>query len=483
MKEKKSILVVEDESLLEKTVLHLLALWGFDPLSAQTGSNALEIARRESLDLILLDHSLPDMTAFQLLKRLKKELFTAYLPVILLIEKKAFRRELMQKENIPDDYLMKPVDPLDLRLRIEMVLHRTEHQFHANSLTKLPGSLTIEKEIEKRLSSQLPLSVCHYDIDHFKSFNDAYGYHRGNAVLHQTARLVAHVVKTYGNESDFVGHIGGDDFIVLTTPDREEALCLHSLQEFDRLIPLHYHEEDRKKGFLFVKNRMGKMDRFPLMSLSIAVVNNKKRTLTSALHISEIAQEIKTFLKERERGGSAYLIDRRTGDIKGKKARENIPSSAPLSTVFQKNIKPLGQLLLESKLIYPQQLEEALSKHWRTGTRLGQVLLELKLVEPHTLGRLLAEQLGIPYVNLERCNPPAGLKENLSEEWLKENGVCPVEKKGSSLSLAMVNPLDQKIIQWVEQKTGCQVHPCLTTEKELEDHLEKLEKQAHNQNA
>ena len=149
----------------------------------------------------------------------------------------------------------------------------------------------------------------------------------------------------------------------------------------------------------------------------------------------------------------------------------------------KKDLKPLGQLLLESKLIHPQQLEEALAKHWRTGTRLGQVLLELKLVEPHVLGRLLAEQLGIPYVDLDRCHPPAELKGNLSDEWLKENGVFPVEKKGSSLSLAMVNPLDQKIIQWVEQKTGCRVHPCLTTEKDLEEHLEKLEKQTHNQNA
>lgn len=481
MAEKKNVLVVEDELLIEKTFLHLLSLWGFCPFSARTGSAALETAHRESLDLILLDTTLTDMTAFQLLKRLKQELITAYLPVILLIEKKAFRRELMQKESTPDDYLMKPVDPLELRLRIEMVLHRTEHQFHANSLTRLPGSLTIEKKIEKHLSEQLPLSVCHYDIDHFKSFNDAYGYHRGNAVLHQTARLITHVVKTYGNESDFVGHIGGDDFIVLTTPDREEAVCLHSIQEFDRLIPLHYREEDREKGFLFVKNRMAKMEHFPLMSLSIAVVNNKKRLLANTLHISEIAKEIKKFLKERKGSGSAYLVDRRTGDSKGKESRESTPSSAP--PIPKKTFKPLGQLLLESELIDPPQLEEALARHWRTGTRLGQVLLELKLVEPQTLGRLLSEQLGVPYVPLHQCTLSAEAKENLPDEWLKENGVFPVEKSGSSLSLAMVNPLDQKIIQWVEKRTGCHVRPFLTTEKELKEHLEKLGTKTQTQNA
>lgn len=397
MKEKKSVLIVEDEPLLEKTILHLLTLWGYSPLSAKSGAGALEIARRESLDLILLDNSLPDMTAVQLLQSLKKELFTAYLPVIFLIEKKVFRRELMEKGVTPDDYLMKPVDPFDLRLRVEMVLRRTEHQFHANPLTRLPGSLTIEKEIEKRLSDQLPLSVCHYDIDHFKSFNDAYGYHKGNAVLHQTARLINQVMKSYGNESDFVGHIGGDDFIVLTTPDREDAVCLHSIQEFDRLIPLHYQETDRTKGFLFVKNRMGKMERLPLMTLSIAVANNQKRPLTNALHVSEITKEIKKFLKERQSGESAYLIDRRTGDSKGREARESVPSAIPLTATLKKRSKPIGQMLLDSKLIHPAQLDEALAKHWRTGSRLGEVLLELKLIEPQTLGQLLAQQKNLTH--------------------------------------------------------------------------------------
>ncbi len=392
MKEKKSVLVVEDEPLLEKTILHLLTLWGYSPLSAKDGTSAFEIARKEPLDLILLDDSLPDMTAVQLLQSFKKELFTAYLPVILLIEKKVFRRELMEKGIIPDDYLIKPVDPLDLRLRLEIVLHRTERQFHANPLTRLPGSLTIEKEIEKRLSDQLPLSVCHYDIDHFKSFNDAYGYHRGNAVLHQTARLINQVVKTHGNESDFVGHIGGDDFIVLTTPDREDTVCLHSIREFDRLIPLHYQKTDRTKGFLFVKNRMGKMERFPLMTLSIAVANNQKRPLTDALHVSEITKEIKKFLKERQNGESTYLIDRRTGDSKGREARESLPSSRLLTATPKKSFKPLGQMLLDSKLIHPGQLDEALARHWRTGSHLGEVLLELKLIEPQILGQLLTKQ-------------------------------------------------------------------------------------------
>ncbi len=475
MKDKKAILVVEDEPLLEKTFAHLLALWGYYPLTASTGAQALEIARQEPLDLVLMDNHLPDIEAFHLLKQFRKNLFTTNLPVIFLIEKKGFRRELMQKEAVPDDYLIKPVDPLDLRLRVEMVLHRTEHQLQANPLTRLPGGLTIEKEIERRLESHGPLSVCHLDIDHFKSFNDAYGYQQGNNVLHQVSRILVNTVQSFGNETDFVGHIGGDDFIILTTPDREEEICLHAIQEFDRLIPFHYNQEDLKKRHLSVRNRMGKTQRFPLMTLSIAAVNNAKRSLENTLRVSEIASEIKKFLKNRiPSSGSAYLTDRRGGESQGREARKAETAGLPRIPELKNPSKPLGQLLLESRLIQPHQLEEALRKHWRSGNRLGQTLLQMKLVDADTLGRLLSRQLGIPYVKLQDAPFPEELKEDLPEPWLKENGVFPVEKNGSTLSLAMVNPLDRKIIQWVEKKTGCQVKPCLTMEKELDQHLGQL---------
>lgn len=476
MKEKKTILIVENNPLLEKTFRHLLALWGYHPLSVRTGKEAMDTVRLQTFDLILLDQNLPDMDGFQLLTHFKRELVTAYLPLILLIEKKSLRRDMIQRNIIPDDYLVKPIDPFELRLRVEMILHRTEHQLSANPLTRLPGSLALEREIERRLSSDLPLSVCYCDIDRFKSLNDAYGYHRGNAVLHQTAHLIVQALHSHGEKSDWAGHIGGDDFMMLTTPEREEGICRNAIQEFDRLMPLHYSESDRKRGFVVLKNRMGKTERFPFITLSIAVVNNKKRKLESALHISEIASDVKKFLKERPHSQSAYLVDRRTGEEKGKVARQTqSPVTLYNTSNSNKQHKPLGQLLLESRAIPPQKLEEALLKHWHSGCRLGQVLLELNLVDSETLGRVLSEQLGVPYVKVDQVSPPVEGTESLSEGWLKEHGVLPVKKEGTWLSLAMVNPLDQKIIQWVEEKTGCHVRPCLTMEKDLEAHLGKLD--------
>ncbi|MBI4436906.1 MAG: response regulator [Candidatus Omnitrophica bacterium] len=392
MKEKKSVLIVENEPLLTKTFEHLLALWGYRTRTAKTGVSALEWIRQGAIDLVLLDHTLPDMPGLTVLKQIKKEMLSASLPIILLIEKRTFRRELIQEKTGPDDYLMKPVDPLDLRLRLDMVLQRTEKQFHANPLTKLPGNPAIEKEIETRIEKNVPFSVCHLDIDNFKAFNDAYGYHRGNSVIQQTCRIILNAVQSQGNESDFVGHIGGDDFIIITTPDREEPICLLSIQEFDRLIPLHYRKEDRKRGVLYLKNRLGKSEQFPLMTLSIAVVNNKKRSLQSALQVSEIASEIKKFLKMRPGAQSRYLIDRRTERSQGKEARSTASPPIPRIPKPKKVTKPLGQLLLDAKILTPEQLEEALARHWRSACRLGQVLLEMNLVAPDTLGQLLSDQ-------------------------------------------------------------------------------------------
>ncbi len=477
MKDHKTILVVEDEMLLRKTFQHLLSLWGYSPLCVESGAAALEIATHNELDLILLDYLLPDINGFKVLKRLKQEFLTAYIPVIFLIEKRSFRRDLLKEEVGPDDYLMKPVDPLDLRLRIEMVLHRTEEQFHANPLTKLPGNLAIEKEIEKRLNAQQPLSVCYFDIDHFKAFNDAYGYHRGNEILLQTARIIVQTVKGEGSGSDFVGHIGGDDFIVLSTPEKEEALCRKAIHEFDRLIPLHYREGDRKKGALSVTNRLGKMEQFPITSLSIAVVNNTRRDLKNALQISEVASEIKKFLKNRYSLQSMYFIDRRSESPTGKESRSDAFLPEPVLPMSKKLSKPLGQLLVESKRITSEQLEEALSRHWRSSSRLGQVLLEMNLIDTETLSRFLSDQLGVPYLKVGEQSPTEELKGEFPAEWLQENGVFPVEKKGRVLSLAMINPLDRKIIEWIEKKTGCEVQPFLTMEKELEaQHQQKQDK-------
>ena len=152
--------------------------------------------------------------------------------------------------------------------------------------------------------------MAYVDIDNFKAYNDAYGFSRGDAVIVLTARILKEQTAGSGNSDDFVGHIGGDDFIVVSTPDKIEQLCCGIIDVFDEKILEFYNDEDRFNCCIRAMNRRGDSDVFPLMSVSIAIVSNQYRELKSHVDIGDIASELKKKLKVMP--GSNYLADRRT---------------------------------------------------------------------------------------------------------------------------------------------------------------------------
>ena len=475
MRKKRRILIIEQNNITTKVIKHLLTLWGYEFFLAEKGFQALEMIRCLMPDLILVSFELPDMPVSRLIHRLRKDPLTAYLPILLLIGHKRSRYQLL-KEQIPfDDYLLTPPDPMELRLRVEQTLRRTEQNLQANPLTRLPGSLAIEKETEDRIARGEFFSVCHYDIDRFKAFNDAYGYDRGNGVLCQMARILIQTVRAAGEGSDFLGHIGGDDFVVVTHPDRHEAICHLSIHEFDRLMLLHYPSRDRERGYISVTNRLGKEQQFPLMTLSIAVTTNRSRRLESSHQVSEIASDIKRYLKLRSSPKSLYLVDRRQDpDLpassvkKRKESQKEKTGSRP--TVRS---KALGQMLLEEKVITSAQLDDALRRHWQSAQKLGQILIEMKLITSEQLGGLLSKQLGMPYVNLQSA--AASPVQEVPKEFAQEHAVVPLSKEKGRLFIAMTDPLDQKIIQEVEKLAGCSVEPRVTTEADIQTMADQQE--------
>ncbi len=179
----------------------------------------------------------------------------------------------------------------------------------ASPLTRLPGGIAIEQNIQGRLDRHEPIAVCVMDIDNFKSVNDRYGYARGNEVIIETAKILEQAAKTHGLPSDFVGHIGGDDFVVVTKPERIYLLCDEIIAQFDRKSPQHYSDQDRKNGYIAGKSRQGVKMRFPLMTISIAVVTNLQRTFSSPLEASAVAVELKEYAKTFSR--SLYVVDKR----------------------------------------------------------------------------------------------------------------------------------------------------------------------------
>jgi diguanylate cyclase (GGDEF)-like protein len=386
------ILLAEKGGNFGKVLQILLKSYKHDLVTSKGANDTLAAIRETSPDLILIDRDLQDKDGLEMSKMIKADFLTAYIPIIVLIDRKQVRRDLLEIEQGIDDYIIKPPDPIDLQIRIEMAVRRATHQFFANALTRLPGNRTIEIVLKKVVQSNKEFSFGYIDIDRFKYFNDCYGYLKGDVVIIQTSQIISRTIKMLGNKDDFVGHVGGDDFVFVTTPDKEEAIVLEIIKEFDRLSPYHYSKKDRLSGHIETRDRQGKISKIPLMSISIALINNKDIKINSLVQLSEIASEIKGHLKTIS--GSKFLRNRRVEEkekwIRTKQANDIKRKIERLERNNSK--KPLGQLLLEADLINKELLDEALIKHWRTGQNLGQTLIGMGLVKKDDISNMLKLQ-------------------------------------------------------------------------------------------
>jgi diguanylate cyclase (GGDEF)-like protein len=184
-----------------------------------------------------------------------------------------------------------------------------EMYLDASPLTRLPGGIAIENVLKKRLESGQPVAFCVLDLDNFKAFNDRYGYANGSEVIKETARIIENSVKAKGSPDDFIGHVGGDDFVVITTPDFMREISTEVISQFDRRMPDFYDPVEREQGYILGKTRQGIEMQFPIMTISIAIVTNERRKLTNPLEASEIAAELKDYAKTVPR--SIFVVDKR----------------------------------------------------------------------------------------------------------------------------------------------------------------------------
>jgi diguanylate cyclase (GGDEF)-like protein len=181
----------------------------------------------------------------------------------------------------------------------------------ASPLTRLPGNLVIQRRVEELLQRDIPFAHAFIDLDHFKAFNDRYGYQNGSDIIKMVGGMIEQIVKLEGNPDDFVGHIGGDDYIFLTTPDKVESLAQKFINEFDKKIPEYYSEQDRQTGSFTGEDRFGVKRKFQIMTVSIAIVCSEMSNYESATAISYECARMKEHLKRLP--GSNYMIDRRKG--------------------------------------------------------------------------------------------------------------------------------------------------------------------------
>lgn len=182
----------------------------------------------------------------------------------------------------------------------------------ASPLTGLPGGIAIENVMKKRIKENEKIAFCLMDLDNFKAYNDHYGYAKGNDIIVATAEVVDKAVGRFGAEGDFIGHIGGDDFVLITGSESYNNICKNVVEEFDKLVPSFYDEEDRLRGYIQGEDRHGDKRKFPLASISIAVVTNNNRKIENHIQFGEIAADLKEYAKSMD--GSVYVVDQRRED-------------------------------------------------------------------------------------------------------------------------------------------------------------------------
>ncbi|MBI4679046.1 MAG: response regulator [Elusimicrobia bacterium] len=307
----RTILLADDDETL-RVIIRKALRDKYRLLDAADGAEALRMTQRYLPDLVLLDVNMPQLTGEEVAKEIRANPRTRMIPIIMLTVNAELAHKLQGFESGADDYVIKPFDATELKARIEAVLRRNQEALSASPLTMLPGGAMIERETNGRIQNGETFAFIYIDIDHFKSFNDAYGYAEGDRVIRYAAQIVSKAVSALGGPRDFVGHVGGDDFVVIASPAKAEKLAERIASHFDQKAPLFYNPEDRLRGYVAAKDRQGREERFPIMSLSIAIATNEKRSLDRYAKVSETVSEIKRFLKSRSMGrGSSWLLDRR----------------------------------------------------------------------------------------------------------------------------------------------------------------------------
>lgn len=306
------VLVIEDDDITLRLLRVNLERAGFRILVAHTGAEGLDLARQQPPDLILSDAYLPDMDSHHLCRMLLEDTRTRHIPIMLISGQTRPEHILSALDSGADDYLIKPFDHDELIARARAHIRRAQLKPALNPLSGLPGNLIIEQEIRRLTEPNGPLfAVLYIDLNNFKAYNDVYGFPAGDEALRLLANVITVSVIDLGNPPDLVGHIGGDDFVAITTPDRADAIAQRIIADFDRQVPDLYTPIDRRRGYITAKDRQGIIRKFPLLGVVIAIVHNEHRPINSHWEVGELGAELKHFAKSR--GGSAYVRDKRRG--------------------------------------------------------------------------------------------------------------------------------------------------------------------------
>lgn len=272
-------------------------------------SEQIDIALKNIPALIIINEDAIERDVVNLCRQIRKDEDNTITPVIVVSSRseKEHRMRIL-KESI-EYYIKKPVDEEYLYYTVKNLNRLLSINRRISPLTGLPGNVQIHAELKKRISKNEPFSVMYLDLDNFKAYNDVYGFLKGDQIIEFTAEAILKGVHANVEESAFVGHIGGDDFVAIAPTTNCEKICQNIIAIFDNQVKQFFTDRDLEKGYIEVENRKGIIEQFPLTSISIGVVVAEKDRFSNILEIGEIGAQVKHAAKSVM--GSSYAIDRR----------------------------------------------------------------------------------------------------------------------------------------------------------------------------
>jgi PleD family two-component response regulator len=266
---------------------------GYDVQVAPRGGDALTLTRKQLPQLIVLDIMLPDMNGYDVCRELRSTTRTSHIPIIFLTQKDERSDKIAGLELGADDYITKPFDIEELKLRVKNQIERAERDNYTDPRSGLPSSSLIEEKLREMMRENKIWTYLDIKIQGYEPFKEVYGFVAGDEVLRFMALIMGEAMDENGTPNDFVGHAGSDNFVAVSYSDKSDALVKKLTDRFAEEVQQHYSFIDRERGFM-----MKDTEKVPLMTLAVGTVSNSTRQFADIREITELAAE------SRRKGGA-----------------------------------------------------------------------------------------------------------------------------------------------------------------------------------
>ncbi len=305
---KREIYIIDDENDI---IVNLKKLFDKekDYIFKTVRTEQIDEALNNIPSLIIINEDSIERKVIDVCKKIRENEDNSITPIIVTTASESKRHRLNILKNQVEFIIRKPVDNEYLYYTIKNLLRLMDTNRRISPLTGLPGNVQIQAEMKKRMLKKEDFYVLYFDLDNFKAYNDTYGFLAGDEIIRQTAKTILNNINNEETIHNFVGHIGGDDFVAIINEIEYEEICQSIILEFDKEILEYYTTEDKKRGYLKVPNRKGVIEEIPLVSISIGIVEVEKSRFNNVLEIGEVGAQVKHLAKVIQ--GSAYAINRR----------------------------------------------------------------------------------------------------------------------------------------------------------------------------